>query len=133
MRDESWRGVRAFALLDLIVTGLLAVPLLSQHVLALLLSGFGVLGSPSQWLPFSTVTLVFCNLAGVLGVLWNGLRWLHPQALIVRTDQWGRVAVAAVLIFYLCFKAAPVVLWLFVATELAGALVAWRTLRRVGA
>lgn len=131
MRDESWRGVRAFALFDLVVTGLLAVPLLSEYVLALLLSGFGVLGSPSQWLPFSTLTLVFCNLAGVLGVLWNGLRWMHPQPLIVRMDQWGRVAVAAVLVFYLCFKAAPVVLWLFVITELAGAVMAWNTLRRI--
>ena len=132
MRDKSWRAVRAFALFDLIVTGLLAVPVLSEYVLALLLSGFGLLGAPAQWLPFSTVTLVFCNLAGVLGVLWNGLRWLHPQILIVRMDQWGRVAVAAVLSFYLCLKGAPVVLWLFVATELAGAWVAWRTLRRVG-
>ncbi len=130
MAQPDWRGVRAFALFDLLVTGALALPWLSDYVLAFLLSGFALLGSPADWLPLPTVTMVFCNLAGVLGVLWNGLRFAHPNATIVRMDQWGRIAVATLLIYYLVLQGAPVVLWLFVATELCGAAVEWRSLRR---
>ena len=44
-------------------------------------------------------------------------------------DQWGRLVVAAVLAYYLACRGAPVVLWLFVASELIGSAIAWRALR----
>lgn len=132
MHDQNWRAVRAFALFDLVVTGMLALPIVSGYALAILLSGFGFFGSPADWLHMPLLTMVFCNLAGVLGVLWNGLRFVHPNATIVRMDQWGRIAVAAVLIYYLTMQGAPVALWLFVVTELSGAWAEWRSLRRAG-
>jgi hypothetical protein len=132
MQTYDWRGVKVFALMDLVVTGALAVPVLSAWVLALLLSGLGTQGAPSDWLPLPLTTMIFCNLAGVLGVLWNGLRLFRPEPLWVRMDQWGRVAVAALFVYYLLVHDAPVVFWLFVGTELAGSLVAWRTLQTKG-
>lgn len=130
MQPHHWRWVRAFAIFDLIITGSLAIPVLSDYVLAFLLSGFGLLGSPSALLPMPLTTMIFCNLAGVLGVLWNGYRAVSPEPLVVRMDQWGRVVVAAVLAYYLVCRGAPVVLWLFVVSELAGSFVEWRALNR---
>ncbi len=130
MNPQQWRWVRAVAVFDLIATGLLAVPVWSDHVLAWLLSGFGLLGSPADWLPLPLTTSIFLNLAGLLGVLWNGYRLLSPEPLLVRMDQWGRIAVAALLGYFLICRGAPVVLWLFVASELIGSAVEWRALRR---
>jgi hypothetical protein len=121
-------AVRAFALFDLVVTGLLAVPWLGDAVLALMVTWFGLDGSPGDVLPLPILTSVFLNLAGVLGVLWNGRRFLAPTPDLVRWDMWGRVAVAALFAVSLVARDAPGVLWLFVATELAGAAVAHRWL-----
>jgi hypothetical protein len=122
------RMVRMVALFDLLVTAPLALPELSNAWVALLLSGFGFLGSPSAWLPLPLTTSLFCVLAGILGVLWNGCRLLRPDALLVRADIWGRIAVAAALIYFMVAHQAPVIFWAFVATELGGALIERRAL-----
>ncbi|HEY0973905.1 MAG TPA: hypothetical protein VGE57_05380 [Solimonas sp.] len=130
MNPQQWRWVRAVAVFDLIVTASLAIPVASEYVMAWLLSGFGFAGAASDWLPLPLTTALFLNLAGLLGVLWNGYRVLNPEPLLVRMDQWGRIVVAAVLAWYLLARGAPVVLWLFVASELAGSIIEWRALRR---
>ncbi len=129
MNAHQWRWVRIVAVFDLIATGSLAIPVLSNYVLAYLLSGFGLVGSPGEWLPVPLTTAIFCNLMGVIGVLWNGARVISPEPLLVRMDQWGRLVVAAVLAYYLLCRGAPVVLWAFVASELIGSAVAWRALK----
>ncbi len=129
MNPYQWRWVRGVAVFDLLATGSLAIPVLSDYVLAWLLSGFGLHGDPGVWLPLPLTTSVFLNLTGMLGVLWNGARVLSPEPLLVRMDQWGRLAVAAMLIYFLTCRDAPAVLWLFVASELIGSGVAWRALR----
>lgn len=113
-------AVRAFALFDLVVTGLLALPWVADRVLALLLTWFGLDGSPGDC-SFDPLMMAFVNLAGILGVLWNGRRYVAPSAELVRWDMWGRVAVAVLLVFYVVFKDVPSVLLLFVVSELAGA------------
>jgi len=125
-RLQGW--VRVVALVDLLVTAPLAIPEFSNAYAALLLSGFGLLGSASAYVPLPLTTSVFCVLTGILGILWNGCRLVRPDSFLVRADIWGRIAVASVLIYFLVVHQAPVILWAFVATELIGALVEKRAL-----
>jgi hypothetical protein len=125
-RMQGW--VRMVALVDLLVTAPLAVPEISNVWAALLLSGFGLLGASSAYEPLPLTTSVFCVLTGILGVLWNGCRLVRPDTFLVRADIWGRLAVAAALVYFLVMHQAPGILWLFVGTELAGALIERRAL-----
>ena len=128
-RLQGW--VRVVALVDLLFTAPLAIPEFSNAYVALLLSGFGLLGPASAYVPLPLTTSVFCVLAGILGVLWTGCRRLRPDSFLVRADIWGRAAVALALAYFLIVHQAPVVLWAFVATELIGALVERRALSGV--
>ena len=75
--------------------------------------------------------LATAGLAGILGVLWNGARLLHPwEHWLAWLDVRGRIAVAALLAYYLLRLGAPPALWLFVATETGGALLQAWALRR---
>ena len=128
----AMRAIRAVALFDLAVTLPMALPGLSEVYAAWLLSDFGLLQSPAAWLPLPLTAAVFVVLAGILAVLWNGARALQPQlALLVRGDCAGRCAVAAAFMYFLLLRDAPTVLWLFVATELAGSAVEFWSLRRL--
>ncbi|MES2491414.1 MAG: hypothetical protein V4607_16640 [Pseudomonadota bacterium] len=123
---QGW--VRVVAFVDLLATAPLAIPEISNAYAALLLSGFGLLGDASAYVPLPLTTSVFCVLTGILGILWNGCRLMRPDSFLVRADIWGRLAVASALTYFLVVHHAPVVLWLFVATELIGALVEKRAL-----
>lgn len=128
MPARTQRWVRWIALFDLAVTAPLAVPELSDRWVALLLSGFTLAGEPASWLPLPLTTSVFSVLAGILGVLWNGCRAASPYVLLVRADIWGRCAVAAALTYFIVLHQAPGILWLFVASEIGGALAERRAL-----
>ena len=128
MPARMQRWVRWIALFDLAVTAPLAVPELSDRWVALLLSGFTLAGEPAQWLPLPLTTSVFSVLAGILGVLWNGCRAASSDALLVRADIWGRTAVALALTYFIVLHQAPGILWLFVASEIGGALIERRAL-----
>lgn len=123
---QGW--VRVVALVDLLFTAPLAIPEFSNAYAALLLSGFGFLGSASAYVPLPLTTSVFCVLTGILGILWNGCRLVRPDSFLVRADIWGRIAVAAALSYFLVVHQAPVILWAFVATELVGAIIEKRAL-----
>ena len=130
MTAKGRQAVRAVALIDLAVTLPLAVPVLGEHWLALLLSGFGLLDPSGAFLPLSMAALVGCHLSGVLGTLWNGARAWRPEPWFAATDAAGRVLVAALLLYLLLGRNAPPALALFVVTELAGAMIAAAALRR---
>jgi hypothetical protein len=131
MRDIDMKAVRGVAAFDLLVTLPMAVPGLSEYYAAWLLSGFGLLQSPADWLPLPLSTAIFVVLAGILALLWNGARALQPQlAVLVRGDCAGRCAVAAAFAYFLLVRDAPAILWLFVATELGGAAIEARVLLR---
>lgn len=123
---QGW--VRVVAFMDLALTAPLAIPEISNAYAALLLSGFGLLGDPSAYVPLPLTTSVFCVLTGILGILWNGCRFLRPDSFLVRADIWGRMGVATALTYFLVVHQAPVILWAFVATELIGALIERRAL-----
>ena len=123
--------IRAVAAFDLIATLPLALPGVQDGYCALLFSGFGLLDAPAGLLPLPMSAALFCNLAGILAVLWNGARCLRPEAdWLVRLDVRGRVAVATLLGYYLTRLGAPPALWVFVVTELGGALLEGLALRR---
>jgi hypothetical protein len=121
--------VRGFALLDVAVTAPLAVPGLGALWLQLLLGAAGWLPPPEGWAP-TPPTLLFAQLAGVLGACWNGARACWPDdRRLVGIDAVARVAVAALLLGWL-LSGAPPVLGLFIVTELAGTAAAVALLRR---
>lgn len=124
--------IRAVAFFDLAVTAPLAVPILAGAYVAWLFAGFGLLTPPAAHLPLSDAALLFCNLAGLLALLWNGARALQPQSMLTTLDIRGRLLVAAMLAFH-ALQGLPAVLWLFVASEVIGAVLQWlaqRSLRR---
>lgn len=128
---QAQRWVRAVALFDLAATAPMAVPVLGDWYVAWLFSGFGINGVAAVAQSWPLSAAVFVALTGILGILWNGCRLLHPEFKpLVRFDVWGRCAVAAVLLYFIFLRGAPGVLWLFVFSELAGALIESAALRR---
>jgi len=123
--------IRAVARFDLIVTVPMALPGLANVYVAGLLSGFGLNGDVGAWLPMSPVASIFIVLAGILAVLWNGCRAAYPAFVpMAVADIGGRGAVAAAFAYFLLSGQAPVMLWLFVGTELVGAAIEASALRR---
>lgn len=109
--------IRACAAFDLLVTGLLALPLASRAFVAALYALDGAGAAPE--LP--GIAWFFVNLAGGLGVLWALVRLLRPEPWLARADAIGRCGVAALIAGYLAAGQLPRVMLAFVATELIGA------------
>ena len=108
----------------------LAVPGVTQAWTQLLLSAAGLLPVPAAWLPSTPAGLLFAQLLGVLGLCWNGARFAWPgDRRLVGIDAVARLAVAALLVIQLAATAPPA-LGLFIVTELAGAIVAFLSLRQ---
>ncbi|MDP9142168.1 MAG: hypothetical protein M3O62_15445 [Pseudomonadota bacterium] len=129
-KDTALRWIRIVATFDLLATAPMAVPVIGGYYAAWLFTNLGLSGSPMSLMPIPAMASVFIALAGVLAVLWNGCRARHPQLLpLTQFDLGGRCAVAALLVYFLLVAGVPAVLWLFVATELIGALIEWRALR----
>lgn len=122
-------AVRAVAAFDLAVTAVLATPGLAQAFLALVMAIDAALGLATPTPALDATGWLFVNLAGLLGVLWNGLRWQDPQPRQVRWDAAGRVAVSAWIIGYVALADISPVFLLFVVSELGGAAVAVLALR----
>ena len=121
--------VRLFAAADFCVTAPLAIPGLGALWLRWLLDGGGLLPAAAEW-AISPSALLFAQLAGVLGACWNGARLVWPRdRRLVAIDMIARLLVAALLLRWLSVGA-PLVLALFVGSELAGAAAAMLALRR---
>lgn len=130
MRASS--TIRLVAALDLLITLPLAIPIVAEIYVGLLFNGLGLLPTTPDLLPLSVSAALFCNLAGVLGVLWNGARCMRPEeSWLARLDIRGRLLVSALLVYYLTAHDAPATLWLFVATELIGAVLQWQSLNKL--
>lgn len=124
--------IRSVAAFDLLATLPLALPYVAELYLELLLTGFGLWPQgDAGWLPLTQPAALFCNLAGILAVTWNAARWKRPQEnWLVRFDVRARIVVATLLAGYLLMLGAPGMLWIFVFSELAGALLQALCLRR---
>ena len=117
------RVMRGWAFLDLVVTGMLALPVVSSAFIALLYGLEGAVFGPREAPPFAPVQLFFVNLAGVLGVLWALARIFEGTRFLALCDTAGRCVVAAWIGLALVAEpGAPRILLLFVATELLGAV-----------
>jgi hypothetical protein len=133
-RTAALQWIRIVAIFDLLATAPMAVPVLGGYYAAWLFTNLGLSGAPASVMPIPVLASVFIALAGVLAVLWNGCRARHPQLLpLTQFDVGGRCAVAALLVYFLLVAGAPMVLWLFVVTELLGAVIEWRALRALRA
>jgi hypothetical protein len=113
--------VRACAVLDLVVTGCLAVPPLARGLLAALAPGMADPGG-FAWL--------FVHVTGVLGVLWAAVRLARPTRWLGGADAAGRAWVGGLLLSAIVAGDAPRVFLLFVATEWGGTLAQAAVLRR---
>ena len=119
--------IRTVAWVDFAITLPFALPYVSHWVIGLLYHIDMQLGLASPIPGFDPVSLMFVNIMGVLGVIWAMARIGSPSAYLARLDGLGRLVVAALIIHAITWGATPL-LWLFVATELAGSaaqLIRW--------
>ena len=124
--------MKAWALLDLLVTGLLALPWVASAFIGTLYALEARLVEPLPQPAFAPVQLFFVHLAGVLGVLWALARILEPTPFLARCDCIGRCFVALLILYAMSAAGAPAprILLLFVATEAIGAAHQAYALRR---
>ena len=129
-RSAASAVIRACAGVDLLVTGPLALPFTSRVFVSALYALDRALGGAAAAPELPGIAWFFVNLAGALGVLWALVRLLRPEPWLARADAAGRCAVAALMAGYLVAGAVPSVMWVFVATELGGAVAqGWATRR----
>ncbi len=123
--------MRLWASLDLAVTLPMALPGLAFSFVQALFTVNGWFGGRDAPGPADPLYLFFLMLAGALGVTWAVARLLYPQAALAVIDSVARVWVAGVICYSVEAFEAPAVLYLFVATELAGAAhQGWTVFRR---
>ena len=102
--------VRAWALLDLLVTGLLVFPDTAEPMLRLFHS------VSSQELPaFAPIHQLMTSLAGLLA------RLRTPNATLAGIDVMGRAGVGAFILWFVLGEGAPEALLAFSVSEFAGA------------
>jgi hypothetical protein len=128
--DVSPKTVRLWAWVDSSVTWTLAIPPMAKVFISTLYRINGWIGGESVAPAFLPVQLFFVSLSGVLISLWVLARLLHPVPVFALLDGWGRVAVSALLIYFVLVAGAPRVLLLFVVTEMAGAIGQLRVVYR---
>jgi len=112
---------RRVAWVDLWLFAPLALPFFSDMYVGLIYGAHVALGLRGPISAFAPMHWVFVNIVGVLAVLWAIARIRLPVRELVLADAYGRVVVAALLVFWIARGATPV-LAVFVATELAGAI-----------
>ena len=127
MRERAIRGV---AWADLAVTLPFALPFIADAMIVLIYGIDRQLGveTPSVLFEMGPLAMMFAHIMGVLGVLWAVVRLRNPASDLARIDAFARLAVAALIVYAMMQSATPV-LWLFVATELAGSAIQYAALR----
>ncbi|MBA4287236.1 MAG: hypothetical protein C0434_17095 [Xanthomonadaceae bacterium] len=121
--------VRFWALLDTGVLSL-ALPFAAPWFIAGLYGLNGLLGGVSTAPAFDPLALFFVNLSGVMVLVWVAARLLHPVGVLALVDTLGRSLVSALIAYFILVEGAIPVLWLFVGTEMAGAIAQGRALLR---
>jgi hypothetical protein len=114
--------MRFWAAIDLLVTGLLALPLTALWFIATLYQVNGWFGGSTLPPSFDPVHLLFVCLMGGLGVLWALVRLCQPVIFLGRADGLARLWVSGLIAYFVFVEAAPLALVLFIVTELLGAV-----------
>jgi hypothetical protein len=130
-RARFERVVRAVAGFDLAVTACLAVPALARGFIEILFDGDAAAGFASPRVDFEPLHWLFVHLAGVLGVLWAAARLRAPTLDLAALDVFGRIAVAAVILYAGEADGMTPLLHVFVATELIGAGLEYWAIRQL--
>ncbi len=130
IRGRESRVIRGWALLDLVVTALFALPPLAVAFVKLLYALNGLAGGSTASPPFDALHWFFACLAGALGVAWAIARLMEPVRALGLIDAFARLWVAALIAWFVFSRGAPVVLLAFLVTELGGAFHQAWALRR---
>ncbi len=116
---------RRVAWLDLCLTAPLALPFFSEIFIAILHGLHRLFGLEGGVPGFAPIHWAFVNIVGVLAVMWALIRLRYPIREFALADAYGRITIAALLVFWIWQGATPM-LTLFVITEIGGALyVVW--------
>lgn len=122
--------VRTVAAFDLGLTALLVWPAAALELIEGLYRVNALLGGDATAPGFHSLHDLFVSLTGVLGVLWALARLLDPKPLLAGLDVAGRLVVAALIVVAVVGGKAPAILFVFVATEVAGAV--WQGMALLG-
>jgi len=121
--------VRAWALLDLVLTALLVAPASAAWFIDIIYRAGTLLGDSATPPPFSALHWFFVSLAGVLGVLWALGRIWMPDGRLALLDAVGRLLVSAMIAFFVAGMGAPRGLLIIIASEFLGAISQLHSLR----
>lgn len=123
------KTVRFWAMLDTGVLSL-ALPVTASLFIGALYALNGWLGGVDTAPTFAPIQMFFVNLSGVMVLVWCAARLLHPVGLMALIDAVGRTLVSALIAYFIVVEDAIPVLWLFVGTEMAGAIAQGRAVLR---
>jgi hypothetical protein len=130
IRGVASKVIRGWAVLDLVVSAVFAVPPLAALLVGLLYALNGRLGGAAAAPSFEPVHWLFVCLMGTLGMVWAVGRLVEPVRTLGLIDAVARLWVSALIAYFVFAGGAPVALVLFIATELGGALHQFWVLRR---
>lgn len=123
------KTVRFWALFDTGVMSL-ALPFTSPFFIRFLYWLNGLIGGSSTAPVFDPLAMFFVNLAGMLVLVWVAARLIRPLGVFALIDAVGRCVVSLLIAYYILFEHVIPVLWLFVLTEMLGAVAQFRAVRR---
>lgn len=129
-RGANLATLRRVALFDLVVTLPFALPIVAQRVVYALFDLDEALGLTADLPRLDSLHLLFINLMGILAVLWNFARVRARGPELAQLDVWGRCAVALWITGYVLFSRVTPILLVFVVTELGGAWIERKALRK---
>jgi len=125
------KTVRFWALFDTGVMSL-ALPFTSPLFIRFLYWLNGLIGGGSAAPVFDPLAMFFVNLAGMLVLVWVAARLIRPLGVFALIDAVGRCVVSLLIAYYILFEHVIPVLWLFVLTEMLGAVGQFRAIGRRG-
>lgn len=112
--------LRAWAGLDLLITGLLVLPPVAGWFIELLMQINGWFGGRTLLIESSGFAMLFVGMTGALGVVWAIARLLTPTRRLGAIDAVVRLWVGGLIVYFVFFQNVPGILLLFVITEWAG-------------
>lgn len=121
--------VRFWALFDSGVMAL-ALPFTARLFIDALYRLNGLIGGSAIAPTLDPLAMFFVNLSGMLVLVWIAARLLRPLGIFALVDAAGRCAVSVLIAYYILVENVIPVLWLFVGTEMAGAVAQFRALAR---
>lgn len=129
-KRQTANVIRAWAGLDLLVTGLLVLPPVAGWLIDMLMQINGWFGGRMLLTDSSGFAMLFVAMTGTLGVVWAITRLLAPTQRLGAIDAAARLWVGGLIVYFVFFQNVPGILLLFVITEWVGSVhQAYRLIR----